>query len=112
PVMYAHPASNSPSTVRHGENVRADTLRRIARISWQVDKCDLTGYTWRVKIRNFVHKGLKRLYEENNPKGLPPASVDKLRKMFASMDAMEDGDELRSIPKWNAHPMTGDATGT
>ena len=96
----------------HGANLRPSTLRRIARLSWQVDKCNLTGYTWRVKIRNFVHKGLKRLYEENNPKGLPPASVDKLRKMVAFMDAMEEGDELRSIPTWKPHLMTGDRKGT
>jgi len=43
---------------------------------------------------------------------LPPASVDKLRKMFAFMDAMEDGDELRSIPTWKPHLMTGDRKGT
>ncbi len=55
-----------------------------------------------MKIRNFVHKGLKRLYEEDNAKGLPPNSVDKLRKMFAFMDAMEDGDELRSLPDMEA----------
>jgi proteic killer suppression protein len=51
-----------------------------------------------VKIRNFVHKGLKHLYEESNPKGVPPASMDKLRKMLAFIDAMEDAEELRSIP--------------
>jgi DNA transposition AAA+ family ATPase len=34
-----------------------------------------------VRIRNFVHKGLKRLYTEDNPKGLPADAVDKIRKM-------------------------------
>ncbi|HXX22410.1 MAG TPA: type II toxin-antitoxin system RelE/ParE family toxin [Terriglobia bacterium] len=62
-------------------------------------------------MRNFVHKGLKRLYEENSPKGVPSASVDKLRKMLAFMDAMEDAQELRSIATWKAHLLTGDRAG-
>jgi len=31
-----------------------------------------------MKIRNFAHKGLKRLYTEDSAKGLPPDTVDKL----------------------------------
>ncbi len=36
-----------------------------------------------MEIRNFVHKGLKRLYSEDSPKGVPPDTLDKLRKVFA-----------------------------
>ena len=43
-----------------------------------------------MKIRNFVHKGLKGLYTEDSAKGVPPDTVDKLRKMFAFLDDMED----------------------
>ena len=43
-----------------------------------------------MKIRNFTHKGLKRLYSEDNAKGVPPDTVDKLRKMFAFLDNMEE----------------------
>jgi proteic killer suppression protein len=64
-----------------------------------------------VKIRNFVHKGLRRLYEENNSRGLPAASVDKLRKMFVFLDAMEDASELRTIPVWKAHLLAGNRKG-
>ena len=39
-----------------------------------------------MKIRNFVHKGLKRLYEEDSAKGVSPDTVDKLRKMLAFLD--------------------------
>lgn len=48
-----------------------------------------------VKVRNFAHKGLKRLYSEDSAKGVPPDSVDKLRNMFAYLDNMEDAEELR-----------------
>ena len=43
-----------------------------------------------MKIRNFAHRGLKRLYSDANPRGVPPDTVDKLRKMFAFLDDMQD----------------------
>ena len=51
-----------------------------------------------MKIRNFVRKGLKRLYEDDLAKGVPPDSADKLRKMLAFLDDMEDPEELRALP--------------
>jgi proteic killer suppression protein len=65
-----------------------------------------------VKIRNFAHKGLKRLYSEDNVKGVPPDTVDKLRKMLAFLDDMENADELRALTAWKAHTLTGDRKGT
>jgi proteic killer suppression protein len=65
-----------------------------------------------MKIRDFVHKGLKRLYEEDSAKGVPPGSVDKLRKMLAFLDDMDDPEELRALPTWKAHVLTGDRKGT
>lgn len=65
-----------------------------------------------MKIRNFVHKGLKRLYVEDSRRGVPPDTVDKLRKMFAYMDDMQDPDELRALPSWKVHTLTGDRKGT
>jgi toxin HigB-1 len=65
-----------------------------------------------VKIRNFTHKGLKKLYEEDSARGLPPDSVDKLRKMLAYLDEIEDPEELRVLPVWRVHTLTGDRRGT
>ena len=65
-----------------------------------------------MKIRNFVHKGLKRLYEDDTAKGVPPDTVDKLRKVLAFLDDMQDPEELRSLPVWKAHILTGDRKGT
>jgi toxin HigB-1 len=64
-----------------------------------------------MKIRNFVHKGLKKLYAEDSVNGVPPDTVDKLRKMFAFLDDMEDPDELRALPSWKVHTLTGDRKG-
>jgi proteic killer suppression protein len=65
-----------------------------------------------VKIRGFVHKGLKALYSEDISKGVPGDSVDKLRKMLAFIDDMRDPEELRSLPSWKVHTLTGDRKGT
>jgi toxin HigB-1 len=65
-----------------------------------------------VKIRNFVHKGLKRLYAEDAAKGVPPDTVDKLRKMLSFIDDMQDAEELRVLPAWKVHTLSGDRKGT
>jgi proteic killer suppression protein len=65
-----------------------------------------------VKIRNFAHKGLKRLYAEDNVMGVPPDTVGKLRKMLAYIDDMERPEELRTLAAWKVHVLTGDRKGT
>jgi toxin HigB-1 len=65
-----------------------------------------------VKIRKFSHKGLKKLYAEDSTKGVPPDTVDKLRKMLTFLDNMEEPDELYALAAWKAHTLTGDRKGT
>jgi proteic killer suppression protein len=55
---------------------------------------------------------LKRLYEDDVAKGVPPDTVDKLRKMLAFLDDMEDPEELLALPSWKVHTLTGDRKGT
>jgi proteic killer suppression protein len=65
-----------------------------------------------MRVRSIAHKGLRRLYEENSSKGLSADTVDKLRKMLTFLDAMENPEELRALPLWKAHILTGDRKGT
>jgi proteic killer suppression protein len=65
-----------------------------------------------VRIRNFVHKGLKELYAEDSAKGVPPDIVDKLRKMLAFLDDMRHPEELHALASWKVHTLTGDRKGT
>jgi proteic killer suppression protein len=64
-----------------------------------------------VKIRNFIHKGLKRFYTEDSAKGVPPGTVDKLRKMFAFLDDLNDPEELRALTAWKVHTLAGEPQG-
>ena len=65
-----------------------------------------------MKIKNFTHKGLRRLYDEDDTKGVPPESADKLRKILAYLDDMEHPAELRALTAWRAHTLSGDRKGT
>jgi proteic killer suppression protein len=64
-----------------------------------------------VEIKNFLHKGLKRLYLEDSAKGLPPGAVDKLRAMLTLLQDMQDMEILRAFPLWRGHQLTGDRKG-
>lgn len=65
-----------------------------------------------MEIRTFAHKGLKRLYTDDNAKGVPPEAADKLRKMLAYLDNIETVEELRALTAWKAHTLGGDRKGT
>jgi proteic killer suppression protein len=63
-------------------------------------------------VRSIAHKGLRRLYNDNTSTGVSADTVDKLRKILAFLDAMQDPKELRALPTWKAHILTGDRKGT
>ena len=65
-----------------------------------------------MKIRSFAHKGLRKLYEDDEAKGVGAATADKLRKMLLFLDEMDNPDELAALPNWKAHTLTGDRKGT
>ncbi len=64
-----------------------------------------------MRIRNFAHKRLKELYAEDSARGIPPDVADKLRKMLAFLDNMEAAEELRLLPAWKAHTLSGERKG-
>jgi proteic killer suppression protein len=64
-----------------------------------------------MKIRNVIHRGLRRFIERDDAFGLPPAVVEKVRNIVTFLQEMEDIKELRDIPSWKAHTLTGDRKG-
>ncbi|MCM0021434.1 MAG: type II toxin-antitoxin system RelE/ParE family toxin [Tagaea sp.] len=58
-----------------------------------------------------IHKGLRRFVERDDPAGLPAAAVEKLRRMLSFLQDMASEDELRSVPGWGAHTLTGGRKG-
>ena len=56
-----------------------------------------------MKIRNVIHKGLRRFIEDDDVSGLQPAVVPTIRRIVSFLQDMEREDELRSVPSWKAH---------
>lgn len=65
-----------------------------------------------MRIRNVLHKGLRRFIERGDARGLQPAVVDKIGRMVSFLQDMAHEDELRTVPSWKAHRLTGDRKGT
>lgn len=64
-----------------------------------------------VKIANVRHKGLRRFIEKDDAAGLPAQCVGKIRNIVAFIQDMSGTDEVRSIPTWKAHQLTGKRKG-
>lgn len=65
-----------------------------------------------MRIRNVVHKGLRRFIVDDDAAGLQAAVVPKVRRIVTFLQDMEREDELRTVPSWKAHQLTGDRKGT
>jgi toxin HigB-1 len=61
-------------------------------------------------IRSFRHKGLKRLYENDDPRGLSPEHVGKLRNILARLDAAGSADDM-NLPGFKLHHLKGELEG-
>lgn len=65
-----------------------------------------------MRIRNVIHRGLKRFIERDDASGLAPAVVEKVRNIVTFLQEMQDVQELRDVASWKAHQLTGDRKGT
>jgi len=65
-----------------------------------------------MRIRNVVHKGLRRFIEADDGSLLPAGTLDKVRKIVSFLQDMEREEELRSVPSWHAHQLSGGRKGS
>jgi proteic killer suppression protein len=61
-------------------------------------------------IRSFRHKGLRRLYENDESRGLPAEHVVKLKDILALLDAAGSPSDL-DLPGLRLHPLKGEMKG-
>ncbi len=61
-------------------------------------------------IRPIRHKGLKRLYEDDDPRGVIAEHVLKLRDILARLDAARTVADM-DIPGFRRHPLRGEFKG-
>jgi proteic killer suppression protein len=61
-------------------------------------------------IRSIRHKGLKRLYEDDDARGVPAEQASKLRDILARLDAARNPADM-DLPGLRLHPLKGESQG-
>ncbi len=61
-------------------------------------------------IVGFRHKGLKRFYESDDPRGLNPQHAGKVALILGVLDVAKTIEEI-DAPSFRLHPLTGDLRG-
>jgi proteic killer suppression protein len=61
-----------------------------------------------MRIRSVRHKGLRQLIVADDASTFQPQVAGKLRAIIAFLQDMQEESELRSVPTWKAHQLTGD----
>jgi proteic killer suppression protein len=61
-------------------------------------------------IRSIRHKGLKRLYEDDDTRGVMAEHAEKLRDILARLDAAAMPEDL-DLPGFRLHPLKGELKG-
>jgi toxin HigB-1 len=53
-------------------------------------------------IEKFRHKGLRRLYDDDDPRALPAGSVRKIRRSWPLWSPLS---QVATMPGWKLHPL-------
>ncbi|HXJ38658.1 MAG TPA: type II toxin-antitoxin system RelE/ParE family toxin [Bryobacteraceae bacterium] len=61
-------------------------------------------------IRTIRHKGLKKLFEQDDASGVNPEHVGKLRNILATLHAARTVDHM-DLPGFRLHPLKGEFKG-
>jgi proteic killer suppression protein len=61
-------------------------------------------------IRSIRHKGLKRLYEDDDPSGVISEHAEKLRDILVRLDAAGTVADM-DLPGFRLHPLKGELKG-
>ncbi len=65
-----------------------------------------------MNIRGVKHEGLRRLLEADEVARLPAQSIERIRNILAFLQDMKDVAELKAMPGWHLHQLSGDRKGT
>lgn len=61
-------------------------------------------------IKSFHHKGLKRLFEQGDPRGVNPEHIGRLRDILATLHAAPTVAHM-DLPGFRLHPLKGHLKG-
>ncbi len=61
-------------------------------------------------IKRFQHRGLKRLYENDDRKAINAEHVEKIRRILAQLKSASQPSDM-DLPGFRLHPLKGDRAG-
>jgi proteic killer suppression protein len=64
-----------------------------------------------MKFGSVRHRGLLNVLRDERPVGVPSAYLDKIQKMLSFLKMIGTIEELRAVPFWRVHQLTGDRKG-
>jgi proteic killer suppression protein len=62
-------------------------------------------------IETIAHKGLRLLWEKDDPSKLPSEQVPKIRRVLEALDTAKTLDPLRQMPGYKLHALSGGLKG-
>ena len=62
-------------------------------------------------IKSFRHKGLKRLFEDDDRRSVAAGRAQKIADVLAVLDTAEEPGDVGLFPGWRLHPLKGDLKG-
>jgi toxin HigB-1 len=62
-------------------------------------------------IARFRHKGLKRLYEDDDATALPAQYVRKIKAILAALEFADNLSQVATMPGWKLHSLRGERKG-
>jgi toxin HigB-1 len=65
-----------------------------------------------MRVRSVRHKGLKRLIEDDDDRGIRPDLTSRVRRILTALLSAQDIEGLHGPPGWRIHRLTGDRAGT
>ena len=65
-----------------------------------------------MEIRTICHKGLRRLIEDDDSRGIWPDLTMRIRSVLATLISAADMYGVQGPPGWRIHRLSGDRAGT
>ena len=60
-----------------------------------------------MSITTIRHKGLRRFYVDDDPRGLPSGQIEKIRDILTALQEASDPSEVALFPGWRLHRLKG-----
>ena len=61
-------------------------------------------------IRRFRHRGLRRLFEDDDPRGVNRQQLERIKRVLARLSRASEPRHM-DLPGWRLHPLKGEWAG-